>query len=155
MPQQRIGTTLTNVRSMLGNLTEWQTISGESTVADATARVYRFGYDVAFDDPPCIVLDVDGYDGTRQAGRFRGPIYVLVMMQLIIPDGSRDTPGSEAEWFWDQTESLIDGIEDNTNGSGQLAVSGLSISMPPGPLEDDDNNGRNEWVTQLRLEIDT
>jgi hypothetical protein len=46
------------------------------------------------------------------------------------------------------------GVNSSSGGSGQLMLRQLNITQEPGPINPDENQGRNEWAFQISLVID-
>ncbi len=161
LPKKRFAAVLDNVKTALAGLTVFQTLTGADDADEAKASIYQFGVD---DDderniPPRIILDLDGHDGRKDGGGFRGPTFVLMLHEYAIPQASSASYQSAAEWFWGQIDDWYDAFEDAVNGSGQLSVDNIEMSLPPGPIDSEDLPevfpNRNVWMTQFRVEVQT
>ena len=156
LPIKRFRSVLTNVKNTIAGLASFQTLTGAADATAAKAFIHDFAADdTGTQDPPRIILDIDGYTGTLHGGRFNGPCQVLAMLQFEIPAANAATEADQAGWFWDQVEDWFDELEADSNGGGQLSLENIEMSLPPGLIEPDENSGRIVWLTQFRLAVQT
>lgn len=145
-----------NVKTMLGGLLAWHTICGEDNTPSALKRIYKGGKeeDAGCSLCPCIILDARPLNTNWMASRLRGELAVEIRMELEIPDAEQET--HERQWLWmhAQTAALLEGINGGVQGGGQLMLRDLSMSLPPGLINPDDNHGRIEWGTILEVTMD-
>lgn len=144
-----------NVKTMLKNLSAWQTILGVSTAADAAEHIHEYGVEDSDDDPatPCIILDVEDLPTRWQAGELAGSLTVQMRLELEIPEANRDTYSTQGRWFWQKLSALLAGINGGVNDGGELMLDGVSMLLKPGRIEPDTNNGRTDWMCILGLEV--
>lgn len=142
------------VKTMLSNLSAWQTITRTSTAADAAKHIHEGGVDDSERSrTPLIILDVDDFPMDWDAGRTAGFLTIDTRIELEIPGDSRMTYATEWRWFMQQLSAILAGINANVRGSGELMFNGLSWRLKPGRIEPDTNEGRIEWMTILGIEV--
>lgn len=143
-----------NVKTMLKNLSAWQVICNVSTAAEAAERIYEYGVtDTGASLCPCIILDIDSDQMDWQGGALQGALPIDVRMELEIPDAERTSYATEAVWFWTKLSALLDGINTSVNDGGELMLERMTLPLRPGLIDPDENQGRREWMTVIRLEI--
>lgn len=151
-----VNSAIANVKTMLKNLSAWQTICGVSTADAAAERIHEYGVDEEEDTDtlcPLIILDIESSSLAWQGQHLRGPLVVTCRMELEIPENTRSTYSTQAVWFWEQWSAMLAGISGGVQGSGQLMLDGISTMVKPGRIDPDTNNGRCEWLAMLGLEI--
>lgn len=155
LPTKRFRTVLTNVTNTLAGLASFQTVTDSADSTEAATHIYDFAArDDGTQDPPRIILDINSYQGRLRGGRFVGPCEVLALLEYRVPAEHTDE-SSQAGWFWAQVENWFDELEAACNGGGGLSLENVMMSMPPGLVEEDDNNGQVIWITQFMLEVQT
>jgi len=143
-----------NVKTMLSELSAWQTITGTSSAAEAAKRIFEYGVDdSAGSESPCFILDIAEFPGEWRAGRIAGSLMIEARLELEIPDANRLTYSTEGRWYWQQLASILAGINSNVRGSGELMFQNLSMPLKPGRIDPETNEGRVEWMCILGIEV--
>jgi hypothetical protein len=143
-----------SVKTMLSELSAWQTITSTGSAAAAALRIFEFGVDdSAGSESPCFILDIGEFPVAWEAGRLAGPLMIEARLELEIPEANRTTYSTEGRWFWQQLASILAGINSNVKGSGQLMFQGLSMPLKPGRIDPETNEGRIEWMCVLGFEV--
>lgn len=143
-----------NVKTMLSELTAWQTITGTSTSAAAAQRIFEYGVDDSEgSQSPLIILDIEDLPAEWRAGRLAGPLIVEARLELEIPEANRLSYGTEGRWFWQQLSSILAGVNGNIRDSGGLMFQGLTMPLKPGRINPEENEGRTEWMCILGFEV--
>lgn len=161
LPKKRFKAVLDNVATTLAGLSAFQIVTNSDDATEAADHIYRFAAkdDDDRDAPPRIILDVDEYVGRLNGGGFRGPTFVLVLHQYAIPSQYHASYPDQADWFWSEMDDWLDELEDVLNGSAELSVDSLQMTMSPGLIEPDDLPAeflnRYVWSAQFRLEVQT
>jgi hypothetical protein len=147
---------IANVKSMLSNLSAWQTICGVSTSALAAARIYEGGTDEdeELSLTPCIFLDVTSLPTNWLANHLRGTLAIEIRVELDVPEDQRTTYSTQYVWVWGKFGELMAGINGAVDGSGQLMIEGLSVPTMPGRIDPNTNSGRCEWGFIYSLTVD-
>lgn len=154
-----VGTALTNLKTMLSELTAWQTICGVSTDAEAALKIH---YGAVEEDPdnegcelnPSIVLDVTSLTTTWQANKLHGTATFEIRFYMEMPDAEKATYGTQYVWIWQQFSSMLAAIDGAVGGAGQAMIDSLSVPLLPGRIDPDDNGGKSEWNFVLSLTVD-
>jgi hypothetical protein len=145
-----------NVKNMLGGLQAWHDICGVDNQVDAKKRIYKGGKEESADCTlcPCIILDARPLGTNWMASRSRGELSVEIRMELEIPEPETET--HERQWIWmhTQTAAMLAGINGGVQSGSQLMLRSLSVTLPPGAIDPDDNHGRVEWGTILEATMD-
>lgn len=144
-----------NVKSMLSNLSAWQTITGTSSASHAAEFIHEFGVDEVEGESACplIILDVGELGLQWRGGQLDGEFIVEARLELAIPDEQQQSYATEGRWFWQQLVTLLDGINSNVQGGGELMLQNIDFALKPGRIDPNDNEGRIEWMTILSLRL--
>lgn len=144
---------LANVKTMLSNLTAWQTICGVSTAAAAAERIYEGAVEEVDGETttPSIILDVTSIPTTWKANRFHGELAIEIRCELEVPEVNRSTFSAQYVWVWTQYSAILAGIAGAVGGSDQHMSTSLETPIMPGRIDPDENQGRCEWGFVLSL----
>ena len=156
MAAMDIPAAVANVKTMLGSLTAWQTICQVDNSADALKRIYRGGVKDDGDCTLCPIIFLDSRPVSTNwlASRVHGELPVEIRMELAIPDDKQETYETEWVWMHEQLAAMLAGINGAVQGSGQLMLRSLDVTMAPGLINPDDNQGRREWGTIMEATMD-
>lgn len=149
------GGTLANVKTMLSGVAAWQTICGVSTSALAAERIYLGGLAEDVDDEspcPCAVINI-GDQGSPVEWNRSTALAVEIVFQLPMPDEEQQNESDQWIWIWSKHSALVAGIHAAVGGSGQLQHTATTTVVKPGPINPDENQGRNEWTFTLSLTV--
>lgn len=143
---------LSNIRTLISTLTQWQTVTGSANAAAALAYIYRGGFtdDGSITAPYC-VIDIEDFNATWNAGRFKGELSAVLWFELAVPEASQTTYETQYVWVWQQLSGILAGINGGVQGGGQQMSEGLSLIIKPGLVEPDENTGRRDWRFALGL----
>ena len=138
---------ISNVKTMLSNLTAWQTICGVSTATEAAYRIYEGGIEVAETEKttPLIILDVTSLPTNWLASQLTGDLTIEIRVELEVSLESQNTYATQYMWAWTQFGNLLAGINGAVGGSGQPMIRRLETPTMPGRIDPNTNNGRCEW----------
>ena len=141
--------TITNVKTMLGGLSAWQTIAGVDNSTDAEKRIYDAGTEDDGEETlaPCIVLKETGFNtqSVDSRGTFRGIVNIEARVELAVPDSEEKTYARQRAWVIGKCRDMAAGIAGAVNGGGQLMLKRFDMSLPPDMIDPDENQGRKEW----------
>jgi hypothetical protein len=144
---------LASVKTMLSELTAWQTICGVSSAAEAAKRIHEGGIEVEEGQTtaPSIVLDITSFPTTWKANRFHGDLAIEIRVEFEVPEENRATFSDQYVWVWGKYSDILAGIAGAVGGSGQHMSTTLETPLMPGRVDPDDNSGRCEWNFVLSL----
>jgi hypothetical protein len=157
MARLDIAGTLANAKAMLAGLTSWQAICGVSTSTEAARRIYFGGvFDEYGDDTqaPLCILQIDPLSTEWNAGTSRGRLTIGARFDLAMPAEHHSNYQAQYVWVWQALTDLTSEINSSVGGSGQLMLRSLNVPQDPGPINPDENQGRNEWAFRIDLVID-
>ncbi len=153
-----VGTSLTNLKTMLSGLTAWQTICGVSSSAEAALKIHYGAVEEDSEDDcdqnPCMILDVTSLDTTWKANKLHGTAVFELRFYMQMPDAEKATYGTQYIWIWQQFSAMLAAIDGAVGGAGQTMIDSLNVPLLPGRLEPDENNGKSEWNFVLSLGVD-
>lgn len=151
-----IASAVTNVKTMLAGLPAWQALCKVATAAEAAEKIYIgvIEDDGAESKCPLISLDINPVVTTWDGGRLRGKIAVEIRMELAIPSSNSRTMQDCYLYMWQQCGNMIAGINGAVGGSGQLMTESCAMRSTPGPIDPNENFGRNEWAVIWDLTMD-
>ena len=154
-----VGTALTTLRTMLSNLTAWQTVCGVSSASEAAKKIHYGAVELDQDEPasshnPCIVLDITSLSTQWRANRLHGTAVFELRFYLEMPDAEKASYAAQYIWIWQQFSAILDGINGAVGGSGQAMINNLDIPLMPGRLDPDNNTGGSEWNFVISMGLD-
>lgn len=154
-----IGTSLTNLKSMLSGLTAWQTICGVASSTEAALKIHYGAVEAdeenaGCDQNPCIVLDVSSLSTTWKANKLHGKAIFEIRFYMEMPDAEKATYGTQYIWIWQKFSAMLAAINGAVGGAGQTMIDSLDVPLLPGRLDPDDNGGKSEWNFVLSLGVD-
>lgn len=151
-----VAAAMQNVKTMLSNLTAWQTICDVSSAAAAALRIYEGG--IEDDQPesltPCIFLDFTSLPTNWLANRFTGRLTVEIRCELAVPKDNQTSYADEFVWVWQQCSALLAGINGAVSGAGGLMADSLEMPTKPGKIDPHENQGRCEWGFIFAISLD-
>jgi hypothetical protein len=143
-----------SVKTMLSELTAWQTITGTTSAAEAAKRIHEGGVaESEVSETPLIILEIDDFPMRWDGGRLQAPLVVDVRIELEIPHGNRGCYADEWRWFHQQLGSLLAGINGVVRGDGALMLQEVNWRLKPGRIDPDTNDGRLEWMAILGFSV--
>ncbi len=147
--------TLQNARTMLSGLTAWQSICGVATAAEAAERIIYGGFDDTDEDaaltPPYCILDIETFESNWQGGRFQPVLPITLRFELAVDPEHTATWQDQYLWVWEKFSDIINGIQSNVQGGGQLMAEELNLLLRPGLIDPDTNNGRCDWLFIIQI----
>lgn len=150
-----VATAVSNVKSMLANLSAWQTITGTANANDAAEFIHKGGFDnwnsATAPTAPFCLLEIDTYSGRFNGGRFHQNLPVEMIFELAVPPANQTTYETQYEWVWEKLSAILAGIAGAVQGSGQLMNTELDLFLKPGLIDPQENNGRCDWLFVIRL----
>ena len=154
MAAMDIAGALGNVKTMLSGLTEWQAICSVDTAAKALEGIHEGGVEETTGNTlcPCIILDVNGFDTMWSPSRLHANLAIEIRTEVVAPS-DKCTHQEQKVWALQQLGNLMAGIAGSVNGSGQIMIEGLNVTVAPGLIEPDENHGRTEWGFVLELVV--
>lgn len=158
--KKRIGTVAVNFREALSVLESVHIALDVSTSDDAREKIYLFdsGED-GNHNPPRIIIDIDPLSLEWDGGQLSGPAVLYVLIELPIPSDYAETRSTQAVWFWEQIENIIDELGDSIHGGGEMSVTRVSMQDRPGFVTPEsipvNQTNRDLWDVPLVVEIST
>lgn len=147
-----------NCKTMLSGLTAWQTICGVSSSADSAKRIHLGAIEDDGEQTPCpcIILDIDPFSSDWMPSTSHGRLTIEIRIELEIEQDYRGSFVDQYRWSWTKISAILAGINGVVNGSGQMMVRSITMPIPPGPINPDENVvGRQyEWGCVLNLICD-
>jgi len=132
------GTSLTNVRSRMSEMSAFQTFVGETTAADTLLKIFLWaGPPYETTQPPRVILDASSFSGSRRTtASIASVIQVEMLIEGVIPDENADTEHEQKTWFMDNAiDPLLTAIEADQNADGGLQISDWAMTLMPGRVE--------------------
>jgi hypothetical protein len=83
----------------------------------------------------------------------RADVVIEIWTEFPVPDDQQETYAMQYVWVWTQVSAIIAGINGAVGGSGGLALNDVDMTLKPGPIDKDENDGRCEWAFILNLVI--
>jgi len=157
MARLDVAATLANVRTTLAGIVTWQTLCNVNSSTEAAKRIHFGGVFEEYGDDtsaPLCILQIDPASTEWNAGTARGRLTVGARFDLSMPAEHHNSYGAQYVWAWEQLSSILAGINSAVGGSGQLMLRSLNVPQEPGPINPDENQGRNEWAFRIDLVID-
>jgi hypothetical protein len=150
-----VGTAMQNVKTMLSNLTAWQTICGAANASEAALRIYEGGIEETDETlAPVCFLDFTSLPTNWLGNRFQGRLTIEMRFELAVPIDNQTSYADQFVWVWDQVSDLLAGINGAVGGSGGLMADTLEMPTQPGRIDPHENKGRCEWGFILALSVD-
>lgn len=159
MASMDIGTALANIKTMLSNLTAWQTICGVATAAEAAQKIHFGAVEFDTENPgaelsPNIILDVTSLNTIWKANKLHGTAVFELRFYMQMEEDEKASYSTQYAWIWTQLSAMLAAIDGAVGDAGETMIQSLTVPLMPGRIDPDENMGLSEWNFIISIGVD-
>lgn len=154
-----VATAFTNLKTMLSNLTAWQTICGVSTASEAAQKIHYGAVEFDAENPggelsPNIILDVTSLNTIWKANKLHGTVVFELRFYMQMDEAEKASYSTQYLWIWTKFSAMLAAIDGAVGDAGGTMIQSLTVPLMPGRIDPDDNMGQSEWNFIISIGVD-